>query len=88
MFMNDNVKKIKDCFIKVINSKMNLDKYIKNILVSLCNRFIPKDNSYFSYEEGENNFEMKAKEEDKNSLLFDKQDHSFDDKKYDKTNIR
>ena len=88
MFMNDYIKKIKDCFIKVINSKMNLDKYIKNLLIGLCNRFIPKDNNYFYFEEGEKNFKMKAKEEDKNNLLFDKQDHSFDDNKYDKNNIR
>jgi len=88
MFMNDCIKKIKDCFIKIINSKMNLDKYNKNILIGLCNRYIPKDNNYFYFEEEENNFEMKAKEKDKNNLLFDNQDHSFDDKKFAKNNFR
>ena len=87
MFMNDCTKIIKDCFTKIINSKMNLDKYIKNILIGLCNRYNPKDNNYFSFKEGENDFEMKVKES-KNNLFFDNQDHSFDDKKYNKDNIR
>ena len=88
MFTNDYIKKIKECFIKVINSKKNLDKYIKNKLISLCNKYNPKDNNYFLFEEGENNCEKKYQEGEKKNLLFDIQEHSFDDKKYNKTTIR
>ena len=85
MFINDYILKIKNIFIKIINSKVNLDKLIKSKLVNLCNTYNPKDNNYFIFKEGENNFEIKEKEKIKNEFLFDDRENSFDLKKNNDT---
>ena len=54
MFINDYILKIKNIFIKMINSKINLDKFIKNKLIDLCNMYNIKDNNYFIFKEGDN----------------------------------
>ena len=80
MFINDYILKIKDYFIKTINAKINLDKLVKNKLIELCNGHNSKDNNYFMFKEGENNFDNK-KQEMKNSFLDDYED-IVDNKKY------
>ena len=80
MFINDYILKIKNIFIKIINTKINLDKLVKNKLINICNSYDPKDNNYFMFKEGENNFESKNQFKDS---IFDESENN--DKKYKRT---
>ena len=78
MFINDYILKIKNIFIKLINEKINLDKVVKTKLITICNTYDSKDNNYFIFKEGDNNFEIKNQYEPKDSI-FD--DNEVDSKK-------
>ena len=62
MFINDYILKIRNIFIKIINTKINIDKFVKNKLLDLCNTYNIKDNNYFNYKEGENNNDLKKQD--------------------------
>ena len=80
MFINDYILKIKNIFIKIINTKINLDKLVKNKLINLCNEFNPQDNNYFIFKEGESNYEMKRTEGNA-GLFFEERENSLDNKR-------
>ena len=69
MFINDYILKIKNTFIKIINTKINLDKFVKNKLIELCNMYNQNDNNYFNYKDEENFLSIKNKEPLKDSFL-------------------
>ena len=72
MFINDYILKIRNIFIKIINTKISLDKIIKNKLIEICNTYDPKDNNYFMFKEGENNYEINKQDiKNKDNALID-----------------
>ena len=86
MFINDYILKMKNYFIKIINSKINLDKLVKNKLIYLCNTYNQKDNNYFMFKEGENNFENKK--HNLNDDFLDDYENDRDNKQYKKFDNR
>ena len=81
MFINDYITKIKASFIKLINSKINLDKSIKSKLIDLCNTYNPKNNNYSIFKEGENNAEINKNE--KNNIFSEEIDDAKNSKDID-----
>ena len=80
IFINEYIVKIKNIFTKIINAKINLDKFVKKQLIDLCNTYNSQDNNYFIFKEGESNFEMKRKNENR-ELFFDEPENSMEIKR-------
>ena len=71
MFINEDINKIKNIFIKIFNNKINFDKFTKNKLINLCQSFNPQNNNYMLYLKDNTKFEHKNQEV-KNTFLDDK----------------
>ena len=65
MFINEDINKIKNIFIKIFNNKINFDKFTKNKLINLCQTFNPQNNNYILYLKDNSTFEHKNQESKK-----------------------
>ena len=81
MFLNDDINKIKNIFIKIFNNKINFDKFTKNKLINICQLFNPQNNNYLLYLKDNANFETK-KQETNNTFMNDKINNNMETKKY------
>ena len=62
MFINDDITKIKNIFIRIFNNKINFDKSTKNKLINLCQTFNPINSNYSSYIKNTPNTENKKQD--------------------------
>ena len=81
MFINEDIIKIKNIFIKIFNNKINFEKFIKNKLIALCQSFNPQNNNYTMYLKSEGNFHPKKQEANPNSFINDKNNNNQDVKR-------
>ena len=85
MFVNENVSKIKNIFIKIFNNKINFEKFIKDKLINLCQLYNPQNNNYFMYLEGgvndvflQDKKNNKNKQRSKSFMIFKKDENKED----------
>ena len=81
MFINEDIFKIKNIFIKIFNNKINFEKYIKNKLINLCESFNPQNNNYSLYLKENINIQQKNPEIN-NFFMNDKINNNIEAKKY------
>ena len=74
MFINDDITKIKNIFIRIFNNKINFDKFTKNKLINLCQTFNPINSNYSFYIKNTSNTEIKKQDLKRNATLENNDD--------------
>ena len=76
-FINEDIIKIKNIFIKIFNNKINFEKFIKNKLINLCQSYNPQNNNYMLYLKDSQRLEPKKEDINDNKTF-----NNIDNKKY------
>ena len=78
MFINDDIVKIKNIFVRIFNNKINFDKFTKNKLINICQAYNHMNSNYSFYIKNTPNSDNK-KQEIKRKTTLDKNNNNIDD---------